>query len=232
MPATEDKSKPGFFSRLNPFGGKPKPASNNTSRAPAPHALVLNTATNTATTTERERAASTRPVFPRYNYASPTRPAAGNRTIAERAMQLAVNAQRAGHTNEAWVNYVAALAADASYFDAQYNAALLAFQSGDVKRALLGWVTALALEPDSINPRYSFALALKQGNYPDDAANELEKILEAKPSDARAHLVLGNLYAQQLREPEKARAHYLKVLSLEPRNPQAAAIRFWLAANP
>jgi len=34
------------------------------------------------------------------------------------------------------------------------------------------------------------------------------------------------------RQPVKARQHYLKVLEVEPRHPQAGAIRYWLAANP
>jgi hypothetical protein len=35
-----------------------------------------------------------------------------------------------------------------------------------------------------------------------------------------------------LHDPAQARAHYLKVLELEPDNPQAADINFWLSANP
>ena len=168
----------------------------------------------------------------RYIYASPATPAKGSRVNAERSLQRALDAQRAGRKSEAQLQFENALGADPSYFDAQYNAALFAFQSGDLKRALAGWETALALEPDSINARYSFALTLKQANYPRDAAAELEKIIEGKPEDARAHLALGNLYAQILSEPAKARAHYQKVLALDPRSPQASAIRFWLAANP
>jgi Flp pilus assembly protein TadD len=45
------------------------------------------------------------------------------------------------------------------------------------------------------------------------------------------HLALGNIYAQQLHDPAQARAHYLKVLQLDPRNPQATDIQFWLSAN-
>ncbi len=228
-PAVDDKKKPGFFSRLNPFGGKPKPATNDAPRPAAPRAIAL---TDNAPTTVNLGGVNSKPLFPRYSYSLLARPAAGNRANAERALQEALAAQRAGQTNEAARDYQSAIAADPSYFDAQDKAALLAFQSGDMKRALLGWETALALESDSLNTRFSFALALKQANYPYDAANELEKIIEAKPSDARAHLVLGNLFAQQLGDREKARAHYLKVLKLAPRDPQAAAIRFWLAANP
>jgi Flp pilus assembly protein TadD len=62
--------------------------------------------------------------------------------------------------------------------------------------------------------------------------NELKKIVAANAGEMRAHLALGNLYAQQLRDPARARTHYLKVLELDPRNPQATDIRFWLASNP
>lgn len=91
---------------------------------------------------------------------------------------------------------------------------------------------ALALNPVSTDARANFALALKQAGYPRDAANELEKILQASPNDARAHLTLGNLYAQQLGQPKLAREHYLKVLELDPRHAQSGPIRYWLAANP
>ena len=73
-----------------------------------------------------------KPIFPRYAYASPTRPAAGNRAAAEKAFRKGAEEQRAGKTNEALIDYQLAVATDPSYFDAQYYAALLAFQSGDV----------------------------------------------------------------------------------------------------
>ena len=62
--------------------------------------------------------------------------------------------------------------------------------------------------------------------------NELEQLLATSPNEARAHLALANRYAQQFHQTGKARQHYLKVLELAPRHPQASAIRFWLAANP
>jgi Flp pilus assembly protein TadD len=222
-PGNEEVKKPGLFARLNPFRDRPKqppPVTNE-----VPRTIVLVPRTNTSV-------ASPNPVFPRYTYLSPAAPSGGNRVNAERAMSQAVKAQRAGNTNEAVLDYQLALSADPTYFDAQYNLALLAFQTGELKRSLAGWEAALALQPDSINARYNFALALKQGNYAHDAAYELQRILEAKPNETRAHLALGNLYAQQLDEPHKARSHYLKVVELEPRNPQAPAIRYWLAANP
>ena len=73
---------------------------------------------------------------------------------------------------------------------------------------------------------------MKQAGYPRDAAVELEKILRASPDEVRAHLTLGNLYSQPLAQPKMARAHYLQVLELDPRNAQAGLIRSWLATNP
>ena len=91
---------------------------------------------------------------------------------------------------------------------------------------------ALAIQPDSVDTRYNFALALKAGGYAADAVNELKKITVQNPDEMRAHLALGNLYAQLLLDPARARQEYLKVLSLDPHNPQANDIRFWLSQNP
>ena len=225
-PTGESESKPGFFSRLNPFRGK--------SGAPSDSArtVILNSSNVVPGETTGIGPAGSRPTFPRYAYLSPTQPAAGDRKSAERIARQAEGSYRAHKTNEALTEYRNAATADPSYFEAQYYAALLAFQLGDLKRALAGWETALALEPESMNARYSFALTLKQSNFAYDAANELERMIVAKPQEARAHLALGNLYAQQLNEPEKARLHYGKFLELEPRSPLAPTIRFWLAANP
>ncbi len=225
-PTAEEPSKRGFFTRLNPFRGRPRSVTND-----PPRTAVFTPSTNTPPA-EPALPVAAKATFPRYSYRTPHLPEQGNRANAERAMQQAVKAHRAGKTNEALLTYQLALNADPTYFDAQYNSALLALQTGELNRSLAGWETALALQPDSLNARYNFALALKQANYPKDAAIELEKLLEAKPSDSRAHLSLANLYAQHLNEREKARAHYLKVLELEPRNPQAPSIRFWLVANP
>jgi Tfp pilus assembly protein PilF len=225
-PPTLEKEKRGFLTRFNPFRSRPKTEINQT-----PQSVVLPPPAGGGSF-EPVAPAPTKPSFPRYVYRTPQLPGFGDRTAAEKAMQQASIAIKAGKTNEASLSYQKAINSDPSYFDAHYNSALLAFQSGDVARALVGWEMALAIETKSANARYNFALALKQGGFAHDAANELEKIIEENPSDTRAHLSLANLYAQQLNERGKARSHYMKVLELEPRNPQAPAIRFWLAANP
>ena len=100
------------------------------------------------------------------------------------------------------------------------------------RQALAACEYALAIRPDSVDARYNFALVLTAANCPQDAAAELEKILAASPNEARAHLALGNLCAQQLQDPFKAREHYQKFLELDPRHPQATSVRYWLVANP
>jgi tetratricopeptide (TPR) repeat protein len=128
--------------------------------------------------------------------------------------------------------YRRAVALDANYFEAHYLLGLAGFQTRNFKLALSSWEAALALRPDSADARYNYALALKAENRFRACAEELEKMLAAHPEEARGHLTLGNLYADQLRDIPRARQHYQRVLQLDPRHPQAQNIRFWLVSNP
>jgi tetratricopeptide (TPR) repeat protein len=120
---------------------------------------------------------------------------------------------------------------DPAWFEAQYNYGVIAYRQGQLDQSLAAYELALALKPDSVDARYNFALALKTAGFIPDAVNELKKIVAAHPGEARAHLALGNLYAQQLRDPAQAKKQYLKLLELDPHNPQATDIRFWLSEN-
>lgn len=168
----------------------------------------------------------------RYAYKSPPPPAPGNRSDAERSFAQAAQAYRAHRLPEAIQAYRLAARQDPSLFEAQYNLGLVATEAGNVSLALTAYEDALAIQPTSLDARYNFALVLKQANYLTDAVNELEKVLAIYPNETRAHLALGNIYAQQLPQPAKARQHYLKVLEVDPRHPQAGAIRYWLRDNP
>jgi tetratricopeptide (TPR) repeat protein len=168
----------------------------------------------------------------RYTYVSPAKPVAGNRREAERAFAQGQQAQRANRLAEAAQAYRQATQSDPSYFEAHYNLALVAFAARSFGQSLSAWENALAIQPDSVDARYNLALALKAANYPADAANELKQILAVNANETRAHLVLGNLWAEELDDSTQARAHYLRVLELDPRHPQATAIRYWLVAHP
>jgi hypothetical protein len=172
------------------------------------------------------------PTFPRYLYLSPPKPRAGDRKAAALAFADAQQSEQKKDLAQAMDSYRKAAALDPAWFEAQYNYAVLAFGQRDYNHSLAASEMALALQPDSADARYNFALGLKASGYAPDAVNELKKIVAANPDEARAQLALGNLYAQQMRDPAQARQHYLKWLALDPQNPQATNIRYWLTANP
>jgi tetratricopeptide (TPR) repeat protein len=170
--------------------------------------------------------------YPRYTYQSIRKPAPGDRAAATQAFAEGSRAQQAKQIPEAMTAYRKAIQLDPSYYEAYYNLGLVSVQSGSVAAGLAAYETALAIEPDSHDARFNFALALKQANYLIDAASELEKVLAKSPSDVYAHFAVANLYAQQLRQPARAREHYQKVLEINPQFSQAQTIRIWLNANP
>lgn len=172
------------------------------------------------------------PAFPRYMYLSPRKPPPGNRSAAARAFAEAQQFERQSDWPQAEDAYRRAAQLDPSWFQAQYNYGVLAGRERDYNHSLAAYEMALAIRPGSVDARYNFALELKAAGYATDAERELKKIVAAHPNEARAHLALANLYAQEMRDPARARENYLKVLELDPRNPQATNIRFWLSANP
>jgi tetratricopeptide (TPR) repeat protein len=217
-------AKRSLLQRLNPlhlFGSDGKPSSAPT----PPPSSASNIAQEPDAADEFGTADRT---SARYVYLSPPTPAPGNRTEAERVFAQGVQAQHAQQLADAIQAYQRTIDLDPSFYEAHYNLALAASEAGNLTSALSAYETALAVRPESVDARYNFALTLKQSNYFIDAANEFKKVLAAYPNEGRAHLALGNLYAQQFHEPAKARQEYLKVLELDPHNPQADAIRYWL----
>jgi tetratricopeptide (TPR) repeat protein len=219
--ATAQPEQRSFLQKINPLNLFRRDTTTNT----PPESV--RSAPNQATSAD-----GTPTEYARYQYHSIEKPEAGDHISAERIFTQGVQAQQANHLPEAMRAYQQAAQLDPAYYEPQYYLGVASAVSGNLPRALLAYETALAIRPESLDARIYFAQTLKQANYPIDAAIELEKVLASYPNDARAHLTLGNLYAQQLRNPVKAREHYLKVLDKDPRNPRAAEIRFWLASNP
>ncbi|MFM2082518.1 MAG: hypothetical protein RL380_1209 [Verrucomicrobiota bacterium] len=174
-----------------------------------------------------------KPVIQRYTFHPAAKsPKPGNRALATPAFERGIEAQDERRLPDALVAFREAALADPAYFKAHYNLAWTAYALKDWPTALEAYEHALALDPAATDARYNFALTLKQAGYPLDAANELEKLLAKKPEDAAGHLLLANLYSQQLGGTELARPHYQKVLELKPTHPQATQIRYWLTENP
>jgi len=229
---TTNSSKRGLLERINPWNLFRGPEKKSSQPAPLPPVTEPAEPQPLVSGTPGPDNGLGATVSARYRYSSPPRPRVGNRAEAERFFALGVQAQAAHRLADAAQNYRQAMQSDPSFFEAYYNAGLASAEAGDLPGALAAYENALAARPESMDARYNFARVLKQGGYVFDAANELEKLLATYPNDGRANLALGNIYAQQLQQPAKARQHYLKVLESDPHNPRAGDIRFWLAANP
>lgn len=215
---TQKTEHRGVLSRLNPSKSEPKPSAGSP------------VATETVSVASMKIAAP--PSAGRSGSVSADLPKPANRREAEAALAQGQQAQRSNRDVEALQFFRRATQLDPSYFEAYYCLGLTAFKIRSFQTALSAWRSALALRPNSPDARYNLALTLKASNHPEDAAAELEKLLSVHPDEARAHLTLGNLYAGQLKDVPRARKHYHRVLQLDPRNPQAQAIRYWLVANP
>jgi tetratricopeptide (TPR) repeat protein len=237
VPAPKPEKR-SLVQRINPlhwFGGKskaPKPVDEDVLAPVAPtNAPEVAPTVPAPVTPVAEAPAPPKPQFPRYRYLSPSAPPAGDRAAAAPAYAEGMEAQRQGNLAEAERAYRRAVALAPDYFEAWFNLGMVAHETSDWPQALAADEQALAMKPADANARYNFALALARAGYPLDAAAELEKLLAANPAFAEAHLSLAGICADPLGERARAREHYLKVLELDPRHPQAAEIRRWLATN-
>ena len=249
--------KPGFWGRVNPvrwgnpvrwFGSGPKPTKTKAAtplvstptvarsvQQPAPP--PVRTPTNAAppsTPVQLPPAAPvvTLPVVLHYSPRAPQTFPAGDRSGAEAQFNAALAAYDRRDLAGAMTLYQQAAQTDPSYFPAHYNLGWAALESGDLSRALLAGESAARLDPASAAGHRLFAAALQRGNYPADAAFQLERVLAAEPSDAAVHFAAAGIYARTLGQMAKAREHYQRVLDLNPAHPQAGAIRVWLASHP
>jgi Flp pilus assembly protein TadD len=157
--------------------------------------------------------------------------ASGTRREAQKFFLQGSQAQQAHRAADALAAYKKAAQLDPSYFEAHYNLGLAATDAGDLTLASKAYQDALGLVPDSLDARYNYALVLKQTGHLKESAVQLEALLLKYPNESRAHLVIGNLYAQQLQDNDRARQHYSRVLELEPTNSQSDAIRHWIAEH-
>jgi tetratricopeptide (TPR) repeat protein len=249
-----DRSEPGrrtFWKRVNPvswgnpvkwFGSGPKPEKpvtvlRSATNRPATASKTLPipataAATPIAPAMKPAAVVSTKPSFPRYVRRAPASLPAGKRTEAERFFGTAIAAHDRHDLADALVLYQHAVELDPSYLAAHHNLALVAMEEGDVQRALLAAECATRIDPGSVPALRVFAAALQRGGFPVDAAEQLDRLVGVDPSDVGAHLSLAGLKAGPLGDPGSARSHYERVLALDPRHPQAAAIRVWLSSNP
>lgn len=234
-PKPEKKSS--LLKKLNPIGWFGKKDKSKEASASAPEVIketplpdtkpVLATATPSVVTP-----LPAKPAVARYKYLNPAKPNAGDANAAAKFVEQGNVSRRHGHNQDAILAFRNALMSDPANFDANYQLGLTEQDLSDFPTSLQYLEQALAIKPDSTVARYAFAWSLYKAHYPQDAANELEKLLQQSPNDTNANFLLATIYAQNLNEPKLARDHYRRVLEANPHHPQATAIRFWLAENP
>jgi tetratricopeptide (TPR) repeat protein len=234
-PNPEPPRKPGairtFFRRLNPvnwFDGKANDSS--AERAPPPTAEIGRSQT-LASPSANAAAATVLETTPHY---SPSEPVLkkGDRAEAMRLVNQANAALRQSHPSEAIRGFEEAIKADPTCFEACFSLGMAAMDAKDFSTALDALHQALLIREDSADARYAYAWTLEKKHYYQDAADQLEQMLSQHAQETRGHLLLGNIYAQQLDKPAQARQHYAAVLGLDPNNSQAPALRSWLHDNP
>lgn len=170
-----------------------------------------------------------KPVIPRYTRRSLPSLSAGDRTAAQAQAQQAESATDREAALAAWQR---AVKLDPSWTAAWLQTGRTALEVSNVGVALISGEAATTLEPSSAPAHQLLAASLARAGYPRDAAEHLERALTLNPGNAPAHLALAGIYARDLGESDLARPHYEKVLTLDPKHPQAGAIRVWLVNNP
>jgi Flp pilus assembly protein TadD len=168
----------------------------------------------------------------RYSYLRPPKPQAGDRAQAMTHYQAGEAARQAQRWAEAQKHFEAAIKADATLYEAHVMLGRVALENRDLPRALSAYEQALALQPEAASTRFNFALALHQAGFAADAVEEFERFYAAQPQETNGRMYVANIYLQELHDTAKARAHYQRLLELQPNHPQAAAIREWLRQHP
>jgi len=139
----------------------------------------------------------------------------GNRSRAAGLFNRGVQAQQRGAIDEALSTYRAAIEADPTFAAAYYNLGIL--HAANLNRpgpALDYYELALQADPDYSDARFNYAILLQSQGYLADAIRQFERLIEANPRDAGAHLSIGTLYARNRDTATKARVHYRAYLRL------------------
>lgn len=229
-------SEPGITN--SPPAARPPERTEVASRGAAPTNRPTATpppATEASTTARPQPAPTTpaeppsKPVIPRYTRRTLPSLAAGDRTAAQAQAQQAESATDREAALAAWQRTVQL---DPSWTAAWLQTGRTALEVSNVGVALISGEAATTLEPSSAPAHQLLAASLARAGYPRDAAEHLERALTLNPGNAPAHLALAGLYARDLGESDLARPHYERVLALDPKHPQAGAIRVWLVNNP
>ena len=90
---------------------------------------------------------------------------------------------------------------------------------------------AIMYKPDYVKAYNNLAAAYKEKGWHGKAITAFSKALEIDPDYAQAHLGLASIYANELKNRQKAIYHYKQYLKLQPQGPYAPQVRAWLGGS-
>lgn len=212
--------------------GGPQPSSTDRKATPPAPGLPLMKRIDSTEKIVEVASASIPRSGPRYASRITVPLTAGDLERSRNELNTGLQLREQGKLEGALEAYRRAVAADPRHYEARYALGLGLAEVNDLPGSLAAYEAAVSVKPDAIPARYNFALALRKSGFPEDAADQATAILARSPNEVRAHLLLGSLWSSELGVVPKAREHYRAVLEIEPRHPQSAVIRTWLATHP
>jgi Flp pilus assembly protein TadD len=125
-----------------------------------------------------------------------------------------VTAQSEGRISDAREDYRQALAHDPRNKFAYFNLGTIESQQGNASLAIDDYETALASDANFVPALYNLAVALTASN-PSEAVSLYQRVVQADPTNADAHLNLGFLF-HRLGEDGAAKTEFAAAMRLDP----------------
>ena len=154
-----------------------------------------------------------------------------NPQAARRAMQRGFIYQERGELDNALAFYARALEHDPSLEAAHYNTGVIEMQRRNAREARDAFARSVEINPQNIGALYNLGLTHYQLGDTEEALPPLQAVLRIDRNHAPSHKLLGIIYAANPRTHDLARRHYNRLLDSAPNDPDARAIRTWLASR-
>ncbi len=144
---------------------------------------------------------------------------------AERYLEKGIASEKQGNMDIAVLYYTLANRLKKDLWQAYYRRGNIHFDRFEQEQAIDCYSQVLILQPEHHNALFNRALAYLAINQAQAARDDLLKLLQTKPEDFESELKLGIIYLDYLNQPQKARNHFERYLTLGGPNLE---VREWL----
>lgn len=177
-----------------------------------------------------EQTQPTAPQRPRTS--EPRAPGSRNTREAIAAFNRGNSHQARNEWDQAVEQYAQAVQHDPTMIKAHYNLGVAYHRLGKPDQAQAAYETCIRLDPCYVNGRYNLALLHREEGEPRAAVEQLGKLLACDARQAKAHYVMGLIYADAAGGRDVAIQHFRQFLRLSPQDPAAPQVREWLTKHP